>query len=74
MIGAAIFQSLDFFVSKTPIGDKTNIVMGLVFAIIILIARRGIVGELMHRLRPSVVLPFDDEEPVLDNPILEGHA
>jgi branched-chain amino acid transport system permease protein len=74
MIGAAIFQSLDFFVSKTPIGDKTNIVMGLVFAVIILIARRGIVGELMHRLRPNVVLPFDDEEPVLDAPILEGHV
>jgi len=66
MIGAAIFQSLDFFVSKTPIGDKTNIVMGLVFAIIILIARRGIVGELMHRLRPAAVLPFDDEQPILD--------
>jgi branched-chain amino acid transport system permease protein len=65
MIGAAIFQALDFFVSKTPIGDKTNIVMGLVFAIIILIARRGVVGELMHRLRPSVVLPFEDEEPIL---------
>jgi branched-chain amino acid transport system permease protein len=66
MIGAGLFQSLDFFVSKTPIGDKTNIVMGLVFAIIILIARRGIVGELMHRLRPGAVLPFDDEQPILE--------
>jgi branched-chain amino acid transport system permease protein len=67
MIGAALFQSLDFFVSKTAIGDETNIVMGFVFATIILIARRGLAGELMHRLRPSAVLPFDDEEPVLQS-------
>jgi branched-chain amino acid transport system permease protein len=73
MVGAAIFQSLDFFVSKTPIGDKTNIVMGLVFAAIVLTARRGIVGEIVHRLRPNAVLPFDDEEPVLEGPVAE-HA
>ncbi len=66
MVGAALFQSLDFFVSKTAIGDKTNIVMGLVFAVVILVARRGIVGELMHRLRPNLALPFDDEEPILE--------
>jgi branched-chain amino acid transport system permease protein len=66
MIGAAIFQSLDFFVSKTALGDKTNIVMGLVFAAIILIARRGVVGEIAHRLRPQLILPFDDEEPILE--------
>jgi branched-chain amino acid transport system permease protein len=65
MVGAAIFQSLDFFVSKTALGDKTNIVMGLVFAAIILIARRGVVGEIVHRLTPGRVLPFDDEEPIL---------
>ena len=46
--GAALYQSLDFFVSKTAIGDKTNLVMGLIFAIVILVARRGIVGELLH--------------------------
>ncbi|GAC1303461.1 MAG: branched-chain amino acid ABC transporter permease [Vulcanimicrobiaceae bacterium] len=50
IVGAALYQSLDFFVSKTPIGDKTNIVMGLIFAVVILVARRGIVGELLHRL------------------------
>jgi branched-chain amino acid transport system permease protein len=66
MIGAAIFQSLDFFVSKTALGDKTNVVMGLVFAVIILIARRGVVGEIAHRLRPALILPFDDEEPILE--------
>ena len=56
MVGAAIFQSLDFFVSKTAIGDKTNIVMGVVFAIVILVARRGIVGEILARLgaKPSL--------------------
>jgi branched-chain amino acid transport system permease protein len=64
MVGAGIFQSLDFFVSKTPIGDKTNIVMGLVFAAVILAARRGIVGELLHRLQPRIALPPLEEEVV----------
>ncbi len=48
IVGAALYQSLDFFVSKTAIGDKTNLVMGLVFAIVILVARRGLVGEILH--------------------------
>jgi branched-chain amino acid transport system permease protein len=48
IVGAALYQSLDFFVSKTAIGDKTNLVMGLIFAVVILVARRGIVGELLH--------------------------
>jgi branched-chain amino acid transport system permease protein len=61
MVGAGIFQSLDFFVSKTPIGDETNIVMGLVFAITILVARRGVVGEILHRISPRVVLPPIEE-------------
>jgi branched-chain amino acid transport system permease protein len=50
IVGAATYQSLDYFVSKTAIGDKTNIVMGLVFAVVILAARRGIVGELARAL------------------------
>jgi hypothetical protein len=37
-----------------------------VFAAIILIARRGVVGEIVHRLRPQLILPFDDEEPILE--------
>jgi branched-chain amino acid transport system permease protein len=64
MVGAAVFQSLDYFVSKTPIGDKTNIVMGLVFAIIILVARRGIVGEILHHLKARAPQLVEDE----DNP------
>jgi branched-chain amino acid transport system permease protein len=48
VVGAALYQSLDFFVSKTAIGDKTNLVMGLIFAIVILVARRGLVGEILH--------------------------
>ncbi len=48
IVGAALYQSLDFFVSKTAIGDKTNLVMGLIFAVVILVARRGIAGELLH--------------------------
>ncbi len=73
IVGAALYESLDFFVSKTPIGDKTNIVMGLIFAIVILVARRGIVGEVLHALRareprlvededtPSTLVPLDPE-------------
>jgi branched-chain amino acid transport system permease protein len=45
--GAGIFESLDYFVSKTPIGDKTNIVMGTIFALCVLLFRRGIIGELL---------------------------
>jgi branched-chain amino acid transport system permease protein len=64
IVGAALYQSLDFFVSKTPIGDKTNIVMGLVFAVVILVARRGIVGELLGRfVRPRALAANDGVDP-----------
>ena len=49
--GAGIFESLDYFVSKTAIGDKTNIVMGTIFALCVLLFRRGLVGELLA-MRP----------------------
>lgn len=45
--GAGLFESLEYFVSKTALGDKTNIVMGTILAIVILTARRGIVGEIL---------------------------
>ena len=64
IVGAAVYESLDFFVSKTAIGDKTNIVMGLVFAIVILVARRGIVGEILHRLFARA--PIVEEEEAAD--------
>jgi len=63
IVGAAVYQSLDFFVSKTPIGDKTNIVMGLVFASVILVARRGIVGEILHRAFARAPIVEADEPP-----------
>jgi len=47
LVGAGVYESLDYFVSKTPIGDKTNIVMGTIFAVCVLLFRRGIVGELL---------------------------
>ncbi len=47
IVGAGMFESLDYFVSKTAIGDKTNIVMGTIFALCVLLFRRGIVGELL---------------------------
>ena len=50
--GAGIFESLDYFVSKTAIGDKTNIVMGTIFALCVLLFRRGIIGELLA-IRPK---------------------
>jgi len=50
IVGAGLFESLDYFVSKTPIGDKTNLVMGTIFALCVLLFRRGIVGELLAKL------------------------
>jgi branched-chain amino acid transport system permease protein len=47
IVGAGVYESLDFFVSKTALGDKTNIVMGTIFALCVLLFRRGIVGELL---------------------------
>jgi len=47
IIGAGLFESLEYFVSKTAIGDKTNVILGTIFAIVILVARRGIVGEIL---------------------------
>ena len=49
LVGAGVYESLDYFVSKTPIGDKTNIVMGTIFALCVLLFRRGIVGEILAR-------------------------
>jgi branched-chain amino acid transport system permease protein len=49
ILGAGIYESLGYYVSKTAIGDKTNLVMGFVFAVVILIARRGIAGEILSR-------------------------
>jgi len=71
IVGAALYESLDFFVSKTAIGDKTNIVMGLIFAVVILVARRGIVGEVLHRLaarRPRLV----EDEDVPDRLVIDA--
>jgi branched-chain amino acid transport system permease protein len=47
IVGAGLFESLDYFVSKTPIGQETNLVMGAIFALCVLLFRRGIVGELL---------------------------
>jgi len=51
IVGAALFQLLEYFVSKTPIGEETNMVMGMIFGLCVLLFRRGIVGELLA-LRP----------------------
>ena len=54
IVGAGLFQSLDYFVSKTPIGQETSLVMGTIFALCVLLFRRGIVGELLApRSRPG---------------------
>ncbi|GAC1402377.1 MAG: branched-chain amino acid ABC transporter permease [Candidatus Velthaea sp.] len=62
LAGAGLFESLEYFVSKTPIGDKTNIIMGTIFAVVILTARRGIVGELLGVLGRRKT-PLTEEEP-----------
>lgn len=47
MIGAALYENLDYFVSKTPMGAQTDLVMGLIFAACVLSFRRGILGSLL---------------------------
>jgi branched-chain amino acid transport system permease protein len=47
IVGAGLFEGLEYFVSKTAIGDKTNLVMGAIFAVVILVARRGVIGEVL---------------------------
>ncbi|GAC1413695.1 MAG: branched-chain amino acid ABC transporter permease [Candidatus Velthaea sp.] len=64
LAGAGLFESLEYFVSKTPIGDKTNIIMGTIFAIVILTARRGIVGELLGALAGSKIARIEEEPDV----------
>jgi branched-chain amino acid transport system permease protein len=49
IVGAGLFELLDYFVSKTPIGEETNMVMGFVFALCVLLFRRGIVGSFLVR-------------------------
>jgi branched-chain amino acid transport system permease protein len=48
MIGAALYENLDYFVSKTPIGAQTDLIMGIIFAACVLSFRRGIVGSLLN--------------------------
>jgi len=47
IIGAGIYQVIQYFVSKTPIGQETDLVMGLVFAVCILAFRSGIAGGVL---------------------------
>jgi branched-chain amino acid transport system permease protein len=56
IVGAGIFESLEHYLPSVHItlfgftlsvGDKTNIVMGTIFALCVLLFRRGIVGELL---------------------------
>jgi branched-chain amino acid transport system permease protein len=64
VVGATVFESLEYYISKTAIGDKTNVVMGFIFAVVILIARRGIVGEILQRaFAPKVRLVEDEDDP-----------
>jgi branched-chain amino acid transport system permease protein len=62
VVGATVFESLEYYISKTAIGDKTNVVMGFIFAVVILIARRGIVGEILQRAFASKVRLVEDED------------
>jgi branched-chain amino acid transport system permease protein len=51
IVGAGFYQLLEYYVSKTAIGEETNLVMGFVFAVCVLLFRRGIVGSLVHKLQ-----------------------
>ncbi|MDB5040268.1 MAG: leucine/isoleucine/valine transporter permease subunit [Candidatus Eremiobacteraeota bacterium] len=61
IVGAGLFESLEYFVSKMrafdlfgvhvpAIGEETNMVMGFIFALCVLLFRRGIVGEILARV------------------------
>jgi branched-chain amino acid transport system permease protein len=47
VIGAAVYEIINYFVSKTPIGEETELVLGLIFAVCVLAFRRGIAGGLL---------------------------
>jgi branched-chain amino acid transport system permease protein len=47
IVGAGLYELLEYFVSKTAIGEETNLVMGFVFALCVLLFRRGIIGSLL---------------------------
>jgi branched-chain amino acid transport system permease protein len=53
LIGAGVYQVIEYFVSKTSIGQETDLAMGLIFAICVLSFRRGIAGELLNWRRTS---------------------
>ncbi len=54
IIGAAVYESLNYFVSKTPIGQQTDLVMGLIFAACVLAFRRR------HRRRITITYMAED--------------
>ena len=45
-LGAGVYEAISYFISKTQIGQETDLVMGLVFGICVLAFRRGIIGGL----------------------------
>jgi len=47
IVGAALYENLDYFVSKTSMGAQTDLVMGVIFAACVLAFRRGILGSLL---------------------------
>jgi branched-chain amino acid transport system permease protein len=47
VIGAAIYENLDYFISKTPLGTQTDLIVGIIFAVCVLAFRRGIAGGLL---------------------------
>jgi branched-chain amino acid transport system permease protein len=47
MIGAALYENLDYFVSNTPVGAQTDLIIGVIFAACVLTFRRGILGSLL---------------------------
>ena len=49
MIGAALYENLDYFVSNTPVGAQTDLIIGVIFAACVLTFRRGIVGSLLSK-------------------------
>ncbi len=49
MLGAALYEGLEYFISKTPFTAGTDVIIGVIFALCVLSFRRGIAGELLAR-------------------------
>ena len=49
ILGAALYQFLEYYISKTPYATETDLIIGAIFAICVLAFRHGVAGALLDR-------------------------